>query len=505
MNEPREPDDEEEFEEDEEEEDSGDPEPEPEPPPPAPPPAPKPVRKTRPRTPAQAHAGLGANPAMNAPFAKTEIVELWGEVLERLRRYPQLGTAYDLGIRVYAADGRMLGSFPASSVQGSDQESPGDALVRWLIENYHLPLSSGAATYAIQIFWLRNSHIYARGHLKLPSPEQLLAMKRANEQRAQQQQAPPQYPPQYPPQGYGSPPSAHGYGPPQGYGPAPGYAPPQPHPWGPQPQGPAPGVGASEREMAMLAELAASRGQIGEMAREMVARAQQAPAGMISQSEMNLRIENAELRARLSMQAPQPAPQAAAPAPSASPAGTGAPSTIMDPVRHTVEGMVGSILDATLRHAGKTVQKALFAGLGATSEDVASAPPLVAEPMEPPKPEDEMPYQTVELQSKWADGRPVVYAKNKESGNIDWTGVALGNPVFMETGMAIGTKIGEAAAAWMQKVSGVHPAPRPEVEIVRSIPRGSVDGTPRVVDPPAQQEPPSASPNGEARKPWPQV
>jgi hypothetical protein len=512
---------EDENEEEEEEEEEEEPvQAAPPPPPPAPAPAPRAPgpRKTRARTPAQVHAGVGASPNMNAPFRNTDPAQLWGEILDRLRAYPQLGTVYDLNIRIMNERAQPLGTFEASTVQGSEQQSPGDALVTYVIDQFHIPLAQGAATYDIQIVWKKNSNIYARARLNLPSREQLLALRLANERRTAAQ-APPGFSP-YPQQGYGAPPP--GYGSPQGYAPQ-----PQPHYAQPAPQqplpagyGPAPqqgygappyapqqahGFGSNERELAMIHELAASRGMFADMAREMLQRAQAAPVG-ITQEEMRLRVENAELRARLGM-AGQPAQPAQAVQPrQAEPVatGAGAPPAIVDPLRSTIEGMISTALQTAVQHVAKGLQRTVATGFGATPQEAeaAAAQSFQAEVMEPEPPEDHKPYHSVELGAKWGDGRPVVFTKHKESGAIDWGGAAFENPIIIETGMEIGKKLGDALGAAVQKMAGMPPPPRPESEVVRTIPRSAIDAGVGYAPPP---QPPPPAPNGGVSRPWPKV
>ena len=474
------------------------------PPPPPPQPAPKPaVKKTRGRTPAQVHAGVGATASMNAPFRNTDAIQLWGEVLDRLRQYPQLGTVYDLGIRVMSAEGRPLGSFDASTVLGTESQSPGDVLVTYVIEQFHFILAQGPAQYDIQIYWKKDSKIYARARISLPSREQLMAIRRANELRdAQRGRVPP---PQYPPQGYGAPPPPQypqpqyqpppqAWGaPPHGYVPAPGYAPPAP------PQGVG---GPSERELALMQELAASRGSYGDFAREMLSRAQQAPVG-ITQEEMRLRVENAQLKERLAVAGMPQAQPAAAAQPQAPPATLAGAAPILDPVRNKLEAMVGTMLQTTVGHVAKSVERAILAGFGAApgrEPEGLGAPPLVAEPVAP-EPEDHKPYHTVPLSAKWGNGSPVVFTASKEDGKIDWQGAAMENPIVSETGMQIAKTIGDAVAIGIQKMSGIQFEKPPEV--VDSIPRRAVDGTPRTPEErPAPPQPAPSAPNG-GRPAWP--
>src|ERR1700730_8348895 len=177
-------------------------------------------KRRRGRAPKKGNAGLGA-PARPV-FRYQEAELLWVEVLNYL---PSVGkSAYDVGIRVFklSPEKAMVGTaFDGSSVMGNEGQSPSDALVDRVIDDYHLPCSPGPMRYDLTFFWKVGGVIITRGTLVLQAPAEILALRRARMMNAQ---------PKLPGMGVGAP-----YGQPQQQ-----YSQPAQHHYYPQPQQAAP-------------------------------------------------------------------------------------------------------------------------------------------------------------------------------------------------------------------------------------------------------------------------
>jgi hypothetical protein len=58
-----------------------------------------------------------------------------------------------------------------------------------------------------------------------------------------------------------------------------------------------------------------------------------------------------------------------------------------------------------------------------------------------PNPQDGLPFEAIEIPGATLGGKPVHYARNKETGDIDWTGIAMSNPQLAEKAFEVLGKV----------------------------------------------------------------
>ena len=461
--------------------------------PPEPPPPPPKKPRGRPRT--REPRGVASPPPAaiprqhGDPWASRDVESLWPEILTWAKA--QGHSPYDIDIRVKqtSPNEMIVGEpFNGASVAGTEGKSASTQIVEKITNEYHIPSGvNGPATYSVQFFWRINSMAIKTGVLRLASPEQILSIRRNQQAAAAQHGQPPAG------AGYGASPQA-----PWGY---PGYPPPPPPPQGYYPPYPG-GFGAppqveparDNRREAYL------EGVLDEVLRAQREGRQPVIQPPPTPSHEPPSIDSIALRV-VELLRPQLAGLGAPP--NAPPP---VPQVVTSPVQSTMESITATLMQGVLKKVGDSISSAIRGeGLGALPPPEPE--PAVAEVM---KPEDNLPFTTIPIpESKWNDGRPVNFTRNKETGNIDYGASLMANPILLE-------KLGDAAAGLVGSVSelvkGIGRSAVPEAqgqtEVVRSIPRGAVNvgaghvapQAPPPVEAPAQTSYP-ATKNGQGN--WP--
>lgn len=381
-------------------------------------------------------AGI-SRPAKQSNWLNKEADLMWGEILQRLKETGH--TPHEMKISVSInnpADGGLsqkLTEFEASSVDGSGDLSPSEALSRRVEDSVHLASGyPGQRQYQIRFLWKASSQIYGQGILNLPSAQQILAI------RAQQAAETTDYSPM--PEGLGRPPRQQQW---QG----PHYPSPYQQPWPPHAYGGPPPAGSVEMEQ-LRAEL--------QREREQNARNQ----GMLEE------IIRAQREGR-APNVPPPAPVAAATTglgavpPQAIDVATAIEAGIVKAVAllggarmgrpqtqtsaleasllKTTNEMVSGILHTALKQVSKGMERSVM-GLGAPEEE--EEPEAIVPPADP---KEGLPFEAIELQQAWPDGSKVVFARSKATedaigmlGNMHPIGTLMGNPYVMaQSGAAI--------------------------------------------------------------------
>lgn len=186
---------------------------------------------------AAAPTGVGAAPTTSRPAGKTgnypgeagkipnDADLLWMHVLEEIQA--EGWSPYDMEIRVDRQTpppgGPVAGPpIEGSAVQGDAMTSPATALRNYVIDWIHLPSGiMGPAVYALHFCWKNKAQFFRRGELRVPSRNEIIAMKQSESARNAQAGA----------AGVGAP--NFGFQPPQhAPSPSPQYAPP-PQPYYP--------------------------------------------------------------------------------------------------------------------------------------------------------------------------------------------------------------------------------------------------------------------------------
>lgn len=224
--------------------------------------------RTAASTPKRGHVGVG-NPDYEG-WSNKEADLMFGEMLgnEHPKCLKKSGrTVHDLSCDIVRLDGReavKLGSFEASAVSGSKQQSPGDMLQYMVEDKFHLPLASGPGLYEVRFVWKQDNRIYGRGRMALASPSEIIAVRRARAQQQEPQPSPQQQPYVPPPQPAPAPQYPQQPQPGMGYAQPPhGYAPQQPYQQLPYPQ--QPGASHDPEVSALRAEVGELRGSLSEM------------------------------------------------------------------------------------------------------------------------------------------------------------------------------------------------------------------------------------------------
>lgn len=410
-------------------------------------------RINKPRLKAQ---GLGA--PERPRFHNQEAELLWPEVLESLKHLGK--TPYDIRIRVsrMTPEKHQLGvAFDGASVMGSEAQSPGDQLIEFVIDNYHLHQNQqGPMRYDISFMWSMNGQVYTRGILSLPSQAEILSLRRARMTNAANAGA--------------TKPTGVGYAPPPQYPPQPTYQ---------QPYYPPPPAAAPSPQGHDMNELAYLRGVLTEA---------------ISASREN--------RAPVIQPPPAPAPpqgltkkdvaetvvetlQALGLVTKPGAVGVGAPPpAVQTAPSQFVTGFKQFVGQAREFKEAMSMMASMADGEDDETPETPPAAPIVATPA---KPEDTLPFAVVEVPgAKWPDGTPVQFAANKETGSIDWMGVAMSNPHAATKAMEYGGKILEAGAAALAKFAGLkHEG---AAEVVSQVPVGALNAGVGAVMQPAKKD-----------------
>jgi hypothetical protein len=398
--------------------------------------APTPVKRRRRR---QVSTGVGAAAPTRADgeasFNYNEAELLINEVFDRIAKKGK--SPYDMAIRVsrLMPERQQIGSaFPAELLVGDDTKTPGDKLIDYVTDNYHLPITPGPMKYDIAFVWKVGAQIYTRGTLSLPAAAEILAMRAAQRRNASAAYTPP---PNYA--------TAAGFaGTPQYTQPT-HYAVPQHY---------APPAQQTQDTSSIVAELSYLRGALNEAltaareGRQPNIQPPPPPVGVAAPPKDSESDTVAKVVAVLSAMGliqkpnavgvaappPQPPPAMAAEAVSS----VTSFKTMVDQVR-SLRG-----LGAELNHIFGDDED------GTPEAAIAPVQPIVQE-----KPDDGLPFVVTEVPAKWPDGSPVQMARNKESKDIDWVGAGFSNPYVVGKLMDGASKLMEAAANAAAKFSGM--------------------------------------------------
>jgi hypothetical protein len=417
---------------------------------------------------------LGAGAPARFQRESNEADNVWSEIISWL---PSAGlTPYDVYMQIKRVDppppggGSVpVGRIPGQSVMGGDGEPPGPAFIDWMIRYIHLPTMVGPAKYDVEFRRTSNGDTIAVARESLPDRQTCLAMLGAEEQARLAGGGG---------QGMGVPPRAAPPAPaPQagftGFAPAPqnGWPPPPPGYFGAPPAGPQ----VPPEMWQMMQTMMGEAFQAAREGRQPAMPQMPQPVGAAAPLDRAVLVQEVTAGVLVALQkagiGSQPIQATAPPPVQASP---GAQSTVSG-LAGSVEKMMGGILESVVKTLGANLEKSVkqSMGMGAPPAAEEEAPEVAAEPE---KPEDMLPWQSADTGARWGDGRPVHFAKNKETGDIDPMGLIMTNPVIGEKAMAIATGIGEAVQEAIKKFTSGPPTPG-QAQVVKQIPSGAVDAT----------------------------
>jgi hypothetical protein len=361
------------------------------------------------------------------------------------------------------------GRFGGESVVASDTESPGTALIDYMIRYVQLPSMNLAATYELEFRHKSTGVIITKGRMNLPDRQGCLNMLSAEAMaqqptqgmgavpRAQQAWQQPPQAPQAPPPPQGRPwmeaPPHYAYSPSFGAPPAAAGMPPEA--WGFM-QSMMEQSFAAGREGRQMPMAAAQPAGVAQPPIDRGALVQEVTAGVL------MALQKAGIGQPVAPPPAPVAPVAAAPTPAS---GLGA----------MVEGMTMRLMENIIKASGENMEKSIKQSMG------MGAPPAAAEDdaeevAAPEKPEDLLPWQAAPTGANWANGTPVVYAKPKpkEDGSdptiTDYiAGFAMNNPAALEKAMEIAQGVGNAVKDYLSR-----PGPG-AAQVVRRIPAAAMD------------------------------
>ncbi len=438
---------------------------------------------------------------------EAELLWLW--ILARL---PSEGrSAYDVTIQVLqldppASNGRafMVGSFGGGAIRGSETVDPSQALISYVTDNFHMPRSQSrqSVTYQIRFIWASNSQQMKRGDLTLPPRDEIIAV-RQEEMRQRQANGEPVTP-------YAPPPMHQGVaGLPQQQSPQPFGFPPSYYP---------PPAGSDSAMMPALLSMIQEmwRAQLeGRPPNPAAAGVAAPPPAPLSEDSI---VQKTTASVLMALQQAGILTKPAAGVAAATPAATPAAATPATPNSMTsmMERTINRMFEAAIGEVEKNVKKTI-AGVGKPQDDddyfdddngkPASTTPQTGVGAPPPaKPAEdafELPWSTKPVaDAKWGDGRPVVYAEDRETGGFSWQGALMSNPTVLEKGMEaaqglagaltdIVKQVGAKASAGFAGGGGQppqNPPPQmaqktvsipPAATVVAETPAGAVDATPK--------------------------
>jgi hypothetical protein len=404
-----------------------------------------------------AHAvGMGAQPQPAWKYQEADL--LWPEVLESLRRSGL--SPHDFVCRISKLPEKQhLYTLECADLTGeAEGKAPGDALIDRVTDYVHLRWTQSPQRYDIAFVQKVGAKIYARGILSLPSGGEIMAIRSAKVQLDQSK-----------PLGMGMPPPAM---PPMHVPapvPPPSYTPPYAGVGAP------PMASASDEVAFLRRQLEAKEQQAEAMRQEVLTAARegrQPNIAVAAQPEDRIaRLER--LVERLIETRAAPVGVGAPPPPPAAPSEMAAQTA--DGV-NSFEGMIGNFrrVKAAMKQA-----RELFAEYDDDEEEEEpekKPDPVVAAPA---KPEDTLPWNNAEVPgAKWGNGSSVQFARNKETGDIDWTGLAMSNPHIAEKIVDMANRLGEGILGAAQRFAqsklppGVAGAPA----ATEALPQGQTGG-----------------------------
>jgi hypothetical protein len=381
------------------------------------------------------------------------------------------GTPYDVYMQVKRitppapGGGKFpVGRFGGESAMASGSEAPGAAFIDHMIRYIHLPTTQGPATYEVEFRHRDSGEVVTKGRLDLPDRQTCMNMLNASD-------------------------AAQNANPNPGMGAVPRMPPAPQQPW-PQPQWQAapmplfwqPGYGGPPQAPSqpsvppemwqMMQSMMTEAFAAGREGRQPNPAMMQPPTGTAAPLNEEALAQRITASVLMSLQkagiGTQPV-AATAPTPTPAPAANGLGSML--------EKMTGSLMENIIKATGASMEKSIKQTMGmgappATSPDEEDETPEAA--AVPVKPEDVLPWEGVSTGASWGDNRPVRFAKNKETGNIDAMGILMENPVIGEKAMAIATGLGEALQEGIKKWTSGAPPPG-QAQVVKQIPQAAVD------------------------------
>lgn len=412
---------------------------------------------------------------------------LWPEILQRIPKMVPPKTPYDIDVNVVRfSPGAVVlpGKIDGSLVAGGKGMSPGDALRLAVEDYYHIPAGRGPEDYELRFVWKTSGRIIGRGRLSMPSSEEIIGLRRAQaNMRTRRPYGGVSMPVESPYDEYGAeetpmapPPRRQPVG--VGAAPAPVYP--------AAPPAPAAGFGADGEVGYLRQQVGYLSGQLQQLiAAGLVppsaAPVPPAPQGFGAAPPDNWEERMVGLLRRLGVVGgvvPQQQPQAGVGAmpqvPQAAKA-TGVASELQAGVS-AFKTVVG--LGRELRQLARDLNEVY--GEPDMPNGETPEPPLVAEPVvQPPKPEDSLPFEVVPIPETSFLGHPAKYAIDKETGSFSREGFLMANPGLAEKALELGGKFMEALGNLTNK-AGMAGAPQQQqqpAQVVREIPKGAVDAS----------------------------
>lgn len=474
----------------------------------------------------------GHAPPKQPIWQERDVELLWPEILRELGKpggFYASESAHNVEIRVRRVappPGVTVGRVDGVACVGEEGLSPGEKLVDLIDDYCHIPTCGGAETrYEVYFVWkagVRAGQTISHGPITRPTPSAIYSARSARMRANTRQQSGPGMPQTMPmPQPYGQQPyGPYGYpGGPYGY---PGY-PVQPQMYPPPYGYPPPGLGAMPQQ--------------GQQQQPQM----QHPDPMVMHLIGTLTEQLNETRRELAEARGQPAPQpVTVPIPPPAPpqqqnesidimiargvaagirsipglgaAPQGGTSDIGSRILKGVEQLTESLVMQGLRRAGATMEAGMRVQAAAAGEPEPAPDPNeshAAEVIPQEDPKENLPFQQVTLEGKWANGQQVVYTPSKDGtgvGGIHLGGFVANNPFVLE-------KLTEAASAGIGRIMesmadlaqrAVTPkGPGQQPHVVSRTPSGAVDATDHgvagnPVPPPPPPPPPAGSDGG-----WP--
>lgn len=401
-------------------------------------------------------------------FSSRDADILWPEILAWL---PSQGeTEYNVRIAIVRMDpppeATLPGYISGVTVRGSDQQSAAEALVDHVSNYYHLPLPQGRGTcrYQLRFVWATNSRQIAVGELCLPPAAEIMAMRQAQAQAAMAAaNAGGAGGAGGVPSSANTMPAATGVGKPQPQVavPPPSFTPqlPPAYPFGfgyPQTQQPPADINAHLLQM------------IGDMWRAGLG-APQAPVAPptppVDADAIASKVTQTVLTTLQQMGL------------------LGQPQQTVAAVQPTMpksklEAAFDKIFTAAIDQVTDSVQKNVKAAV----TGVGKPPEETEEEEEEEAPPPTLPWNVTPVgEAKWSDGRPVLFAADRKTGELDIKGALFANPALAEAAMGSAQRL---VGAITEVVKGIGSSQMPE----RAPPAVVGMGQPQRVAPP--QAPP---------------
>jgi len=384
----------------------------------------------------------------------------------------------------------FVGRVGGEAIAGGGELTPGQALVDYAMRFAHIGTgAAGPAAYNVYFGRKADGQSITTSSVAMPDVQTCRNIINAQDQAdaGQPGVAAPRIPmPMGPPAQ-----APFSFQPQQQWAPPPGYGNPYGNPM--PPQAPAP------PDAGLMSELSYLRGALGEAlsaAREGRQPNIPAPPGVaapvVNEEALAQKVTAQVLMALQTAGVFKPA-VAAPPAPPPTVAAPPPPPVSTGGLAKSLEGMVGRLMENIINNAGKTMERSISqaTGMGAPPKAPEEEEPEAPEEKPAPRnPEDDIPWTVAEVPgAKWSDGRPIIYAKDKESEEISPLGVFMSNPVIAERAMDLANGLGNAMKDAIVKFTQ-GPAAVP-ARVVKEIPAGAIDGGVGSVPPMPNGAPPS--------------